>query len=93
MIEVYYKLTKQILIFTGFRYWYNIKFQYINKCGNEVFYRIIQIGLDDKRDILNLRMLKQFAFCKNGLSNAKHIMDNGSLKITSIEYLGLIIKK
>ena len=93
MIELYYKLTERILVLTGFRYWYNIKIQYINKENRDVFLRISQIGLVDRRDILKHRVIKKSQFGKNGIQAPKRLLSNGALEIISCEYLGLIKKK
>ena len=93
MIELYYKLTEKILVLTGFRYWYNIKIQYINKENRDVFLIIRQIGLADRREILNHRVIKKSIFGKKGIQAPNRLLSNGSLEIISCEYLGLIKKK
>ena len=93
MIELYYKLTEKILVLTGFRYWYNIKIQYINKEKRDVFLIIRQIGLADRREILNHRVIKKSIFGKKGIQAPNRLLSNGSLEIISCEYLGLMKKK
>lgn len=88
MIELYYKLKTNLFTWLGLYYWYNVKLEYKDKRNLSPFSFCSKVGLKDRRDILNERKIKKFAFDERLYKQSKHLLSNGSLHVTDISYLG-----
>jgi hypothetical protein len=74
-------------------HWYEVRYRYNNN-GNNIFDWTTQIGLQNKKVILNARELKkiQTPLHKNKYLNAKRFLCNGQLTVEIVCYLGRFSK-
>jgi len=93
MVKLYYKIKNTILLYLGLRYWYDVNFKYKSKNGITVFDFNLQVGVLKQSDILNSRLIKQSIHYKKWYNQIKKYMDNGTLTIDRISYLGCFKKK
>ena len=76
---------------TGYRFWYRIRQQYIDKHGTRTFNITSDIGLYDREDICNHRKLKCAIGPIHTMLNhnkSKQDLHNGTIKLEPTCYLG-----
>ena len=93
MIELYYKIKNKLFLYLGLRYWYDVDFKYKSKNGKVIYDFNIPIGVLIQSDILNSRLIKQSIHYKKWYNQIKKYVDNGTLIIDQISYLGCFKKK
>lgn len=84
------KLNGFINLKTGYRYWYAIKFIYKDKNNKYILDWTAQIGLLDKKDILNFRKLRKIDNTLNRDKSIRKYLCNGNINIEICCYLGRI---
>lgn len=77
------------MLFGQFYFWYFVKFTYKDKKGNIIFNFTECIGLGDKKDVLNFRILKQASSVRDRMKFLPEtLLKNGRLEADPICYLG-----
>lgn len=75
---------------TNRKFWYSLKVEYITKSKRVVTQSTYQVGLLNKSDVIDLRLLKLMVGPSFIKTIPKSCLSNGSIRITVICYLGWI---
>ena len=78
-------LIDKFCVFTGYRFWYQIKYQFVDKRGHIVGYKYIKVGITKKRYAIEARKLNKIIGKDEYKDNRIH---GTTIELVVLSYIG-----